>query len=67
MDNKCYVINEAGTEGQLFNIMTRDIEFKDKSTTSPLIETSSYAVVHQIDGFLVNDRIYDGVNKKFIK
>ncbi|MBR5841288.1 MAG: hypothetical protein IKY64_01570 [Bacteroidaceae bacterium] len=67
MDNTCYVINEAGTEGQRYNIMTRDIEFKDKSTTSPLIETSSYAVVHQIDGFLVNDRIYDGVNKQFIK
>ena len=67
MDNTCDVITEAGTEGQRYNIMTRDIEFKDKSTTSPLIETSSYAVVHQIDGFLVNDRIYDGVNKQFIK
>ena len=67
MDNTCYVINEAGTEGQRYNIMTRDIEFKDKSTSSPLIETSSYAVVHQIDGFLVNDRIFDATTQKFIK
>lgn len=54
-DNTCQVINEDGTEGQLFNIMTRDIEFSGKT-----IETSSYAVVHQIDNFLVNDRIFNG-------
>ena len=67
MDNTCYVINKAGTEGLHYNIMTRDIEFKDKSTASPLIETSSYAVVHQIDGFLVNDRIFDAATGTFIK
>lgn len=58
IDNTAQVINEDGTEGKLFNIMTRDIEFSGKT-----IETSSYAVVHQIDKCLVNDRIF--VNGKF--
>ena len=49
----CYVINAPGTEGLQYNIMTRDIEFSGNK-----IETSSFAVVHQIDGFLVNDRIF---------
>jgi hypothetical protein len=62
LDNTCYVINTNGTEGELFNIMTRDIEFKGTQ-----IETSSFAVVHQIDGFLVNDRIFDAATGKFIK
>lgn len=53
IDNTCYVINEDGTEGKQFNIMTRDIEFSGKT-----IETSSYAVVHQISDCLVNDRIF---------
>lgn len=61
--NTCHVINEAGTEGTLYNIMTRDIEFASTGN----IETSSYAVVHQIDGFLVNDRIFDAANGTFIK
>lgn len=58
IDNTCQVINEDGTEGKLFNIMTRDIEFSGRT-----IETSSYAVVHQIDKCLVNDRIF--INGKF--
>lgn len=62
LDNTCYVINENGTEGQRYNIMTRDIEFKGTQ-----IETSSFAVMHQIDGILVNDRIFDAVTGKFIK
>ena len=62
MDNTCYVINEKDTEGELFNIMTRDIEFKGTQ-----IETSSFAVVHQIDGFLVNDRIFDAATQTFKK
>lgn len=66
MDNTCYVINRAGTEGQHYNIMTRDIEFKGTNANAT-IETSSYAVVHQIDGFLVNDRIFDATTQKFIK
>lgn len=52
IDNVCYVIT-TGKEGQDYNIMTRDIEFAGRS-----IETSSYAVVHQIDNYLVNDRIF---------
>ena len=63
MDNTCYVMNVEGTEGTLYNIMTRDIEFASTGN----IETSSYAVVHQIDNFLVNDRIFDAEKKTFIK
>ena len=55
-DNTCYVINN-GKEGQDYNIMTRDIEFAS-SNALVNIETSSYAVVHQIDNYLVNDRIF---------
>ena len=61
-DNTCYVNNAEGTEGILHNIMTRDIEFSGQN-----IETSSYAVVHQIDGFLVNSRIFDATTQTFIK
>lgn len=57
-DNTCYVVNTPGTEGTMFNIMTRDLEL-----TGRTIETSSFAVVHQIDNFLVNSRIF--VNGKF--
>ncbi|MBR4338551.1 MAG: hypothetical protein IKP91_10025 [Bacteroidaceae bacterium] len=56
IDNTCYVIN-SGKEGQDYNIMTRDIEFAS-SNALVNIETSSYAVVHQIDNYLVNDRIF---------
>ena len=56
IDNTCYVIN-SGKEGQDYNIMTRDIEFASSSSLVN-IETSSYAVVHQIDNYLVNDRIF---------
>ena len=56
IDNTCYVIN-SGKEGQDYNIMTRDIEFASASSLVN-IETSSYAVVHQIDNYLVNDRIF---------
>ena len=56
IDNTCYVIN-SGKEGQDYNIMTRDIEFASPNALVN-IETSSYAVVHQIDNYLVNDRIF---------
>ena len=59
--NKCRVITD-GIEGQHYNIMTRDIEFKGSQ-----IYSSSYAVMHQIEGFLVNDRIYDAETQTFIK
>ena len=54
-DPMCYVVNVDNTEGHDYNIMTRDIEFSGKT-----ISTSSYAVVHQINNFLVNDRIFKG-------
>ncbi|MBO5679763.1 MAG: fasciclin domain-containing protein [Bacteroidaceae bacterium] len=60
--NQCHVVTN-GVEGQHYNIMTRDIEFSSNGQ----IETSSFAVVHQIDGFLVNDRIYDAEKGTFIK
>lgn len=62
IDNTCRVINDPSTEGTLYNIMTRDIEFSGQN-----ISTSSYAVVHLIDGFLVNDRIFDAAKGTFIK
>ena len=58
MDNTCYVMNKPGTEGQLYNIMTRDIEFSSATASTATINTSSYAVIHQIDGFLVHDRFF---------
>ena len=60
--NQCHVVT-TGVEGQDYNIMTRDIEFAATGN----IETSSYAVVHQIDNYLVNDRIFDAETQTFIK
>lgn len=56
--NICHVINNPDDENRLFNIMARDIVIKGKGTKNPSVQTSSYAVVHQIDNFLVNDQIY---------
>lgn len=59
--NTCYVMNtNAADENMLYNVMTRDIEFK-----GDFVYTSSYAVVHQIDGFLANDVIFDAETNKF--
>ncbi len=60
----CYVINKPDTEGKQYNIMTRDTWFQKASGN---VETSSYAVIHQIDGFLVNERIFDATTNKFKK
>ena len=59
--NTCYVMNaNAADENVSYNVMTRDIVFKGN-----YIYTSSYAVVHQIDGFLANDVIFDAETDKF--
>ena len=67
-ENVCYVINtDPDKENKTYNVMTRDILFNSKNKT---ISTSSYAVVHLIDNFLVyggRGGIYDAYNKKFIK
>lgn len=64
--NVCYVVNDdPDAENKLYNIMTRDIQFSGKS-----VATSSYAVVHQIDGFLVyggEGGIYDAEKDVFIR
>jgi hypothetical protein len=52
--NTCYVNNNPEDENRLYNVMARDIEFK-----GDYIYTSSFSVVHQIDGFLANDVIFD--------
>ena len=58
-NNVCHVINKnANDENKLFNIMARDLVITGKGGSSPQVSTSSYAVVHQIDNYLVNDRIY---------
>lgn len=64
--NVCRVINaDPDLENKTYNVMTRDIKFSGNS-----INTSSYAVVHLIDNFLVyggKGGIYDADNQKFIK
>ena len=48
--NVCYVNNtDAEQENKLYNVLTRDIQF---SGSNGVVSTSSYAVVHQIDGCL---------------
>ena len=63
--NVCYVINTDPTaENKKFNVMTRDIIFSGST-----ISTSSYAVVHLIDNFLVyggRGGIYDAQKQQFI-
>ena len=59
--NTCYVINSnPADENVLYNVMTRDIEFK-----GDYVYTSSYAVVHLIDNFLANEVIFDAETNKF--
>ena len=64
--NVCYVINaDPDKENKTYNVMTRDILFSGST-----ISTSSYAVVHLIDNFLVyggKGGIYDTENETFIK
>ena len=66
--NVCYVINaDPDKENKTYNVMTRDIIFVSKDKT---ISTSSYAVVHLIDNFLVyggKGGIYDTESETFIK
>ena len=60
--NTCYVVNtNPGDENALFNVMTRDIDFNGGS----YVYTSSYAVVHLIDGVLANEIIFDAETNKF--
>ena len=65
--NVCYVVNsDPLKENQLYNVMARDIQFNSKTTWD--IQTSSYAVIHQIDGCLKyggKDGIYDSETKQF--
>ena len=66
--NVCYVVNADPTsENKHYNVMTRDIQFNG---TSGDVATSSYAVVHQIDGFLVyggTNGIYDAEEGQFVR
>lgn len=61
--NVCYVVKED--ENRLYNVMTREIQYSGGS-----VKTSSYAVVHKIDNFLVyggEGGIYDAEEGKFIR
>ena len=61
--NVCYVVNDdSAVENVTYNVMTRDIEFAGTS-----VSTSSYAVVHQIDGCLKYSGIYDAESGKFVR
>ncbi len=66
-ENVCYVVNtDPLLENKLYNVMTRDIDFKDAWD----INTSSYAVIHQINGCLKyggKGGIYDSEKKQFIR
>lgn len=71
--NVCYVVkddaaatDEEKKEHKLYNIMTRDVDYNG----TEYVYTSSYAVVHQIQGglgFLVNSVIYDAEKNQFKK
>ena len=61
--NRCYVVKE--NENRLYNVMTREIQY-----SSGNVKTSSYAVVHKINNFLVyggEGGIYDAEEGKFIR
>ena len=61
--NVCYVVKE--NENRLFNVMTREIQYSGGN-----VKTSSYAVVHKINNFLVYGGvggIYDAEEGKFIR
>ena len=60
----CRIIKKD--ENKLYNVMTREVEYAGDGS----IKTSSYAVVHQIDNFLVyggEGGIYDAETNKFIR
>lgn len=62
--NVCYVIKED--ENQLYNVMVGENQYNSNGG----IKTSSYAVIHQIDNFLVYGGvggIYDAEEGKFIR
>lgn len=68
------VLNRAGEEGKTWNIMTRDILMFCKGASAinsskfgHSIETSSYAVLHQVDKTLLNAGLlgYDGNFRRF--
>ena len=62
--NVCRVIKQQ--ENKLYNVMAREIEYKSDGS----INTSSYAVIHQIDNFLVyggEGGIYDAETNEFIR
>lgn len=65
--NVCYVINtDEANENKLYNVMVGENQYKSSGD----IETTSYAVVHLIDNFLVYGGvggIYDAVEGKFIR
>lgn len=48
------VVTKEDTENILYNVMARDIEKKNGG-----VGTSSYAVIHQIEGYLSNPRFKD--------
>ena len=49
--NVRHVITEGGESGN-YNMLTRDMEFNSSKDNAKTIETSSYAVLHRIDGVL---------------
>lgn len=72
MGKNIKVVNTAGQEGKSWNVMTRDLLVKcqgaNNSQLAHTIETSSFAVVHQVDQALLNSGVigYDGNIRRFV-
>ena len=70
MGNKARVVNYPGTEGISWNVMAREmlltsLDAQPKNASS--LETSSFAVLHQIDNILENSGLfgYDGKYQRY--
>ena len=72
MGNNINVLSSvADEEGKTWNVMTRDLLLKCTNSNDPRlgerIETSSFAVIHQVDRVLLNDGVlgYDGKFRRY--
>ena len=69
-NNVAKVMNEKGKEGITWNILARDILFKADINKPNVkrsdIETSSFAVIHQIDKALYNSNVL-GYDNRFLR
>lgn len=73
LGNNIKVLNTPGEEGKSWNIMARDLLVKCSGSNNPqlatTIETSSFAVIHQIDKAMLNSGLigYDGMFRRYAR